>query len=473
MTTIQISHKIEIASPSNKFKTYCRKAFGISRLAYNWALGRIQEQRAQAIADAYKITAIVAPINKAPLLIARPATKTKKKIIYPKIDVMALKKEFNAIKKKEYPYCMEVTKYAAQQPFLNLKKALKAYFDSYKKGSTRKVGFPKFKKKSATSGSFYIGGDFVKLTTTKPNCNHDKTEQISSNTQYLKIPKFGWVKLTEKIRFNGHINSCVISQHGERFYASFNLEISEDEYKRTHKGNEANTEHTIVGIDVGLKTFITTDAGLFIQAPKPLKRLEQRLKRAQRVLSRRVHPKAKGDTTKCSNRFKKQRLYVSKLQRRIANIRKDYTHKVSSLLIRHYQYLSLESLRVQNMMKNHKLAKAITDVGFYTFKAQLLYKAQYNHRVVFEADTFFPSSKLCSNCGTIHKHLTLADRTYICPTCGFTIDRDINAAINLKEKMKQTLIGGVTAEFMRVDPHRLSEDLAINQVKAMAYEARI
>jgi putative transposase len=473
MTTIQISHKIEIASPSNKFKTYCRKAFGISRLAYNWALGRIQEQRAQAIADAYKITAIVAPINKAPLLIARPATRTKKKITYPKIDVMALKKEFNAIKKKEYPYCMEVTKYAAQQPFLNLKKALKAYFESYKKGSTRKVGFPKFKKKSATSGSFYIGGDFVKLTTTKPNCNHDKTEQISSNTQYLKIPKFGWVKLTEKIRFNGHINSCVISQHGDRFYASFNLEISEDEYKRTHKGNEVNTEHTIVGIDVGLKAFITTDAGLFIQAPKPLKRLEQRLKRAQRVLSRRVHPKAKGDTTKCSNRFKKQRLYVSKLQRRIANIRKDYTHKVSSLLIRHYQYLSLESLRVQNMMKNHKLAKAIADVGFSAFKTQLLYKAQYNHRVVFEADTFFPSSKLCSNCGAIHKHLTLADRTYVCPSCGFTIDRDINAAINLKEKMKQTLIGGVTAEFMRVDPHRLNEDLAINQVKAMAYEARI
>ena len=473
MTTIQISHKIEIASPSNKFKTYCRKAFGISRLAYNWALGRIQEQRAQAIADAYKITAIVAPINKAPVLIAKPASRTKKKITYPKIDVMALKKEFNAIKKKEYPYCMEVTKYAAQQPFLNLKKALKAYFDSYKKGSTRKVGFPKFKKKSATSGSFYIGGDFVKLTTTKPNCNHDKTEQISSNTQYLKIPKFGWVKLTEKIRFNGHINSCVISQHGDRFYASFNLEISEDEYKRTHKGNEANTEHTIVGIDVGLKAFITTDAGLFIQAPKPLKRLEQRLKRAQRVLSRRVHPKAKGDTTKCSNRYKKQRLYVSKLQRRIANIRKDYTHKVSSLLIRHYQYLSLESLRVQNMMKNHKLAKAISDVGFFAFKTQLLYKAQYNHRVVFEADTFFPSSKLCSNCGAIHKHLTLADRTYVCPSCGFTIDRDINAAINLKEKMKQTLIGGVTAEFMRVDPHRLNEDLAINQVKAMAYEARI
>ena len=113
MTTIQISHKIEIAHPSNKFKTYCRKAFGISRLAYNWALGRILEQRAQAI---------VAPINKAPVLIVKPATKPKKKITYPKIDVMALKKEFNAIKKKEFPYCMEVTKYAAQQPFLNLKK---------------------------------------------------------------------------------------------------------------------------------------------------------------------------------------------------------------------------------------------------------------------------------------------------------------------------------------------------------------
>ena len=329
MATIQISHKIEIASPSNKFKTYCRKAFGISRLAYNWALGRILEQRAQAKAYAYKITAIVAPINKAPVLIVKPATRTKKKITYPKIDVMALKKEFNAIKKKEFPYCMEVTKYAAQQPFLNLKKALKAYFESYKKGSTRKVGFPKFKKKSATSGSFYIGGDQVVIKEKQTNCkSKDSNIKVSENKQYLKIPNFGWVKLTEKIRSNGHINSCVISQHGERFYASFNMEIEEDEYKRTHKGNEANTEHTIVGIDVGLKAFITTDAGLFIQAPKPLKRLEQRLKRAQRVLSRRVHPKAKGDTnTKCSNRYKKQRLYVSKLQRRIANISSEYDEK--------------------------------------------------------------------------------------------------------------------------------------------------
>ena len=408
-TTIQISHKIEIASPSNKFKTYCRKAFGISRFAYNWALGKIIEQREQAIASAYKITAIIgpiSPINKAYEFIAPPIIKPKKKI--PFYDVMALKKEFNAIKKKEFPYCMEVTKYAAQQPFLNLQKALKAHLDSYKKGSTRKVGFPKFKKKSATSGSFYIGGDQVVIKEKQTNCkSKDSKIKISENKQYLKIPKFGWVKLTENIRFKGHINSCVISQQGEHFYASFNIEISEDEYKRTHKGNEENTEHTIVGIDVGLKAFVTTDAGLLIQAPKPLKRLE----------------------------------------------------------------LSLESLRVQNMMKNHKLAKAIVELGFSAFKTQLLYKAQYNHRVVFEADTFFPSSKLCSNCGAIHKHLTLADRTYVCPSCGFTIDRDINAAINLREKMKKTLVGGVTAEFMRVDPHRLHEDLAINQVKAMAYEA--
>ena len=161
---------------------------------------------------------------------------------------MALKKEFNAIKKKEFPYCMEVTKYAAQQPFLNLKKALKAYFDSYKKSSTRKVGFPKFKKKSATSGSFYIGGYQVVIKENQTNCkSKDSNIKVSENKQYLKIPNFGWVKLTEKIRFKGHINSCVISQHGDRFYASFNLEISEDEYKRTHKGNEVNTEHTIVG----------------------------------------------------------------------------------------------------------------------------------------------------------------------------------------------------------------------------------
>ena len=123
-TTIQISHKIEIASPSNKFKTYCRKAFGISRLAYNWALGKIIEQREQAIASAYKITAIVGPINKAYVFIAPPVI-SKKKITFQKIDVMALKKEFNAIKKKEFPYCMEVTKYAASQPLKRLELRLK------------------------------------------------------------------------------------------------------------------------------------------------------------------------------------------------------------------------------------------------------------------------------------------------------------------------------------------------------------
>ena len=200
-TTIQISHKIEIASPSNKFKTYCRKAFGISRFAYNWALGKIIEQREQAIASAYKITAIIgpiSPINKAYEFIAPPIIKPKKKI--PFYDVMALKKEFNAIKKKEFPYCMEVTKYAAQQPFLNLQKALKAHLDSYKKGSTRKVGFPKFKKKSATSGSFYIGGDQVVIKEKQTNCkSKDSKIKISENKQYLKIPKFGWVKLTENI----------------------------------------------------------------------------------------------------------------------------------------------------------------------------------------------------------------------------------------------------------------------------------
>ena len=197
MTTIQISHKIEIAHPSNKFKTYCRKAFGISRLAYNWALGKIQEQRAQAIADAYKITAIVAPINKAPELIAKPATKPKKKITYPKIDVMALKKEFNAIKKKEYPDCMEVTKYAPQQGIKNFVRAFSNFIESYKKGSTRKVGFPKFKKKSATSGSFYIGGVKVVIKENQTNCkSKDSNIKVSENKQYLKIPNFGWVKLT-------------------------------------------------------------------------------------------------------------------------------------------------------------------------------------------------------------------------------------------------------------------------------------
>ena len=174
---ISISHKVEL-KPNNKAITHFKKAFGCARLAYNWGLAKWQENYKQGI----------------------------------KTTALSLKKEFNSIKKEQYPFVYEVSKYATQQPFINLDKAFKKFFTDLKQG---KVSYPKFKRKKDNQGSYYIGGDHV----------------VIKDSKYLKVPNYGLVKMREAIRFNGKINSCTISQNGDKFYASFNMQISNDEYK--------------------------------------------------------------------------------------------------------------------------------------------------------------------------------------------------------------------------------------------------
>ena len=182
---ISISHKIELV-PNNKQKTYFRKAFGCARLAYNWGLAEWQRRYEAG----------------------------------EKSSAFSLINAFNAIKKEQYPFVTEVTKYATQQPFLNLGKAFRKFFDDLKKGV---VSYPQFKKKKDNEGSFYIGGDQVSLSYTNKNSKAFKNLVHNKNQkyQYLKVPNLGWVKMTEPVRFNGHINGIVISQSGNKYYASF------------------------------------------------------------------------------------------------------------------------------------------------------------------------------------------------------------------------------------------------------------
>ena len=180
---LTISHKIELI-PNNKAITHFKKAFGCSRLAYNWGLAKWQEYYKQGI----------------------------------KKSQLELKKEFNAIKKEQYPFVYEVSKYATQQPFLNLNLAFNKFFKDLKQG---KISYPKFKKKKENFGSYYIGGDQV----------------VIKDNKYLKVPNYGLVKMREAIRFNGKINSVTISCKANKFYASFSLQITKDEYNDTHKIN--------------------------------------------------------------------------------------------------------------------------------------------------------------------------------------------------------------------------------------------
>ncbi|EGA4977257.1 helix-turn-helix domain-containing protein, partial [Campylobacter jejuni] len=181
---MSISHKIEL-KPNNKAKTHFKKAFGCARLAYNWGLAKWQEYYKQGI----------------------------------KVTHLDLKKEFNAIKKEQFPFVYEVSKYATQQPFLNLNLAFQKFFRDLKQG---KVSYPKFKKKKDNFGYYYIGGD----------------QAIIKDEKYLKVPNLGLVKMRENLRFNSKINSATISQKGDKYFASFSVEIPQDEFIKTHKIKE-------------------------------------------------------------------------------------------------------------------------------------------------------------------------------------------------------------------------------------------
>ena len=415
---ISISHKIELA-PNNKAKTHFKKAFGCARLAYNWGLARWQELYKLGIkADKYK-----------------------------------LKKEFNSIKKDLYPFVYKVSKYATQRPFIHLELAFNKFFKDLKQG---KVSYPKFKKKSQLYGSYYIGGDAIKV-----------------NGKYLYIPKLGLVKMREKLRFQGKINSVTISQSGDKFYASFSIETTQEEYNKTHK--QSNLNNKAIGIDLGLKTFLSLSNGLQIKAPKPLNKLNRLLIKRQRQLSKKQHPKTKDDVkkgVKKSNNYLKATMKLNKLHSRISNIRQDFLNKVTSTIVRNFNYIGLEDLNTKGMMKNHKLAKSLTDVSFCEFNRQLEYKAAYNNTKIYRVDRFYPSSKTCCICGNIKQNLKLSNRIYKCDECKNIIDRDLNAAINL-HKFVNKEVGRVDTEFTPVDLTALLDDLAINQIATSKVESGI
>ncbi len=385
---IHIAHKIQLL-PNQQAIRYFKQAFGCARLAYNWGLSKWQNYYKEGNKKSW----------------------------------MELRKEFNSIKWTTFPFLKEVTKCATDEPFRSLNKAFQKFFRDLKK---KKVSYPRFKKKRNNVGSFYLEAGVIRL-----------------KGKYLWIPKLNWVKMCESVRFEGKINSVVISYHGGKYYASFSLEISQEEYDMTHRVNDTGDA---VGIDLGLHHYATLSNGLQIDAPKPLKRYLRLLKRRHRQLEKKVHSKTKGDNTKRSNNFIKFSLRVNKLYSKITNIRKDFLHKLTSLLIKNFKTIVIEDLAISNLIKNSHLSRALQDVSFYEFRSLLEYKSKYSNRELFVADRFYPSSKTCSNCGNINNKLTLKDRTYLCSKCGLEIDRDFNASLNLIQ-----VVGGIQPEFTPVD----------------------
>lgn len=296
--------------------------------------------------------------------------------------------------KKEYPWLKEVDSLALANAQLNLNKAYKNFFRD------KSISFPKFKiKKNRQS-----------YTTN----NQNRTIYIKDG--YIKLPKLkSMVKIKQHRQFDGEIKSCTVSKTPtNKYYISI---LVDENIKQLPKSNNK------VGIDLGIKDFAITSDGEIFENPKWLRKSEKRLQKLQRDLSR----KKKG-----SNNRNKARVKVAKLHEKIVNQRKDFLHKLSSKIINENQVIVLEDLKVKNMQKNHKLAKAISEVSWSEFRMQLEYKAQWYGRDIIIAPANYASSQLCSNCGYKNKDVrNLALRKWICPKCNTEHDRDANASKNL------------------------------------------
>ena len=303
--------------------------------------------------------------------------------------------------KEELPWLKELNSQSLQQAITNLDKAYTAFF----KGQN---SFPKFKKKT-NGGSFNI------------------PQRVMVENGKLIIPKFtkkNGIDIVLHRPLKGEIRQATISKTPtDKYFVSILVDTN------TEIPNKAPiTESTTIGIDLGIKDFAITSNGEVFENPKHLRKAQDKLKYVQSKYSK--------------NKGKKTKQKLAKLHEKISNKRKDFLHKVSTKLIRENQTICLENLNVSGMIKNHNLAQAINDVSWSTFVTMLEYKAEWYGTNILKIGRFEPSSKTCSNCGHINKELTLKDRTWTCVKCNTTHDRDVNAAINIKNFSLRNILSG-------------------------------
>ncbi len=380
------AYKIEI-NPTNEQKTKIHQTIGVSRFIYNFYISHNKE-------------------------------------VYEKEGKFVSGMDFSKWLNNEYipnnqemKWIKNVSSKATKKAIMNAEKAFKNFF----KGKSK---FPKFKKKKNQNIKAYFP-------------KNNKTD-LTIERHRIKIPTIGWVRFKEYgyIPTNSIVKSATVSQKANRYYISI---LVEEEYKKvpipTNEG---------IGIDLGLKEFAVCSNGKKfknINKTSTVKKVEKKLKREQRTLSRKYESLKirnknikEGEATR--QNIQKQVIKVQKLHQRLVNIRNDYINKtVNEIVKTKPSYIVIEDLNVKGMMKNKHLSKAISNQKFFEFRAKLTTKCKQNNIEIRVVDRFYPSSKTCSSCGEIKKDLKLSDRIYKC-RCGLTIDRDLNASINLKNAKK-------------------------------------
>ncbi|HII4525687.1 TPA: RNA-guided endonuclease InsQ/TnpB family protein [Clostridium perfringens] len=374
------AYKIEI-NPTNEQKSKIHRTIGASRFIYNFYIARNKE--------IYK--------REGKFVSGMDFSKWLNNEYIPN------NQEMNWIK--------EVSSKATKQAIMNGDKAFRDFLKKSK-------GFPKFKKKKNQDVKAYFP-------------KNNKTDWTLERHR-VKIPTLGWIRLKEfgYIPINSIVKSGTVSQKADRYYVSILVEENNEEvYECTNEG---------IGIDLGIKEFaICSNGNKFknINRTYTVKKLEKKLKREQRKLSKKYESLKfiyKKERRATGQNIQKQVVKVQKLHQKLRNIRTDYINKiVSSIIKQKPSYITIEDLAVSNMLKNKHLSKAIASQKFFEFKTKLMSKCKQNNIELRIVDRFYPSSKICSNCGEIKKDLKLSDRVYKC-SCGFIIDRDLNASINLK-----------------------------------------
>jgi putative transposase len=365
-----IAHRIRL-NPNKVQATYLARAAGVARFAYNWALAEWQKQYAARKMD--------------------PAL--------PGPSQLSLRRQLNAVKREQFPWMLEVTKNAPQMAIIQLGEAFTNFF-------AKRSRFPKFRKK----------GQHDRFTLTN--------DQFKVEGKRIHVPKLGWVRMREALRFTGRIVSATVSRSADRWDVSITVDAPELPLPLAENQG-------VVGVDLGVSALATLSNGEVWTGPRALRSLLARLRRLSRALTRKV---------KGSRNCGKAKLKLAKLHARIGNLRRDGLHQLTSSIARRFHTIGIEDLNVKGMLGNRRLARAVADTGWPELRRQLEYKAAWRGGRIVLVDRWYPSSKRCSCCGYVREKLALSTRQWSCTQCGKVHDRDINAAVNLENMAMSSIV---------------------------------
>lgn len=399
LVMIQRAYKTKLVV-NNIEANYLRGCAGLSRFVFNWGLAeskRVYDETGKT-----------------------PSARNK------------LKKEFNALKDKQYPWTRDYPYVILASAFDDLDNAFKHFFRRVKNGET--PGYPRFKKRGERDSFRLLGA-------------------IHIEPARIKLPRIGWLRLAERdyLPVGAEVNSATVSFSGGRWYVS--VQVEEPEPERRPLSDE------VLGVDLGVKVMAAVSDGTIYENPAIYRQHERKRARLQRELSRR---------TKGGANWRKTKAKLAKLERHVADTRRHFQHNVSAGLTRTKRpaAIVLEDLNVKGMMasaapkqdedtgaylRNGRaaksgLSKSLADVGLGELRRQIVYKAEWSGIDIVTADRWYPSSKRCSGCGSVKTNLSLSDRTYHCEDCGLVMDRDVNAARNLAALLEPVMHGGLPVE---------------------------